>query len=844
MNHKSKLLSALLLLFTVYSCTNNDEEQRPFPRVKTLEVSNITDEGAVFNGFIEGGLKGNDISDHGFYYGYPEEKAPLGYTKVSLGKLGGSSNSFHAQVSGDLLKDKTYSVMAFVELSGKKIYGTPTSFISKGGLGPEIKSFNPQTAGWGDTINIRGTNFSKRVDNNIVKFDKINARIISASDTLLKVIVPEDLITQKSNIGVTTAEKTFLSMQPFLIGKPLIKKLTEKVPFGGILNVKTQNVNGKIAYFFIDGNMISSSRVSLNEYNIVIPMTYNYGAHKLKIEVFSENSESSFHYDAPVITDFTPKRVRWYDKLTITGKNFKSLPSNSRIDFLGSNSAAYIFSVLNDSVIQLKMPQVSVPQCKLGIASTNFNTYSFQQLSISGPELEVFAINQFCVGEQIILEGKRMYSSQTLHCFDGVCENLSPSFIDSTHLLIDLPINLSVGRHQLTVKIGELQSNPVDIYIKKLIVNSIKEDFSCRNGRITLQGENFGRYPFINIVKIGGIQAECRTRNENSLEVILPTSTSFNSTSEIVVSAGPQQVTVPDKVEIIEPWQSVSELEAGFVSGAKFTIGNKFFFSTGNANNGEFYCYNADNNTWKKIADYPGGRVVVPICFVIGQNAFVGLGKKGATQKFWKYDSESDRWNEIAECPLTISTDGWEMNKNMGFAFVHGQFGYVGNTSGGMYKYDSLSDQWKSCKWHGINYAGNINIGFNNGSSCFHFYGNGITYNKYDPNTDSWKNQEWTNYSFRKDMYAATYIEKLNRFLFDGYIYNSSYPSGIQYFDLTSNEVGFFFPSISLGATLFSTVDGRLFAMTYNAELNKVILYRFDENKYEQVKNIIDRYGY
>lgn len=850
MNYKSIIYTVLLLFFVVYSCTNKDEEERLFPKVKTLEVTNITDEGAVFNGLIEGVLSNKNITDHGFCYGFPDKKAPLGFAKISLGKPDESTNSFHAQVSHDLLKDQTYTVIAYIEISNGKIYGTASSFISKGGLGPEIKSFKPQVAGWGDTIKITGKNFSDNVNNNTVKFDQVKATIVSASDSVLRVIVPVDLSTQKSMIGVTTAEKTIQSIQPFQIGKPIVKNLTAKVPFGGKLNVKTHNVNGKVANFYIDGTLITSTQVSTNEYSLVVPKTYNYGLHTLKISVFGENVEDSFHYDAPCIVDFFPKQVGWNDKLTIKGKNLKSLPSNAGIDFLGSNCSTSNISVINDSIIQLNVPVcVTVPQCKVGIFTDYFKLYCSQQLSINGPELYSFSNNQFCVGDQIILEGKRIYSYDAMHCFDGVCEEVEPSFIDSTHLKFDLPVSLSVGVHRLTLKIGQLKSNPIEFYIKKLTANLIVEDVSCRFGKITIQGEGFSRYPYENVIKIGGVQAEVVSSNDKSIQVRLPVSNAINSNSEIVVTVGQQQVIVPDKIEIVEPWEKVSEFGAGFLAGAKFTIGNKFYFSTGSMDNGEFYCYNSDNNTWKKIADYPGGRVMVPICFVIGQYAYVGLGDKASPQKFWKFDSVSDRWDEIAECPLNVSPVGWDENKNMGFAFVNGQYGYVGNTSGGMYKYDSINNRWISCKWHDVHYSVSVNVGINNNTTCFHiygsrnpYYGSNIFLNEYNPISDSWKFSESTYYFFTKDMYGATYIEKLNRFLFDGFVRNSTRPSGIQYFDFKLNKKGFFFPSISPGATLFSTEDGRLFSMIFDENLNKLILYMFTFDKYEQVKTLVNDY--
>jgi Uncharacterized protein conserved in bacteria len=844
MNHSYKLISALLLLFAVYSCTNKDEEQRPFPRVKTLGVSNITDEGAVLNGYIDGEFNGNDVSDHGFCYGYPDEKAPLGYTKVSLGKLDASSNSFHAQVSGDLLKDKTYSVMAFVELSGKKIYGTPTSFISKGGLGPEIKSFKPQTAGWGDTIKISGRNFSAKMANNMVKFDQVNSTIIYASDTLLKVIVPLALATQKSMIGVTTAEKTFLSMQPFLIGKPIIKKLTEKVSFGGTLNIKTQNVNGSVANFYIDGNLISATQISLNDYNLVVPKSVNYGTHKLKISVFSENVENNFHYDAPYLSDFVPKQVVWNNKLTVKGKNFKSIPGNTRIDFQASECSTYNYSILNDSVIQLKVPEcVTIAKCKIGLVNDYFSLYSSSQLLLAGPELQNFQNNIFCIGDYVTLVGKRIKSMETKWLFDGKNVELGAFFEDSTHVKFYIPEILDAGAHKLKVRIGQLESNEIDFSIKKLVVKSIAEDLTCRSGRFTIYGENFARYSSQNVVKINDVALDVIERTDTYLKVKLPYYQSFDLNPTIVVKVGAQEVVVPDRITVVEPWEKVSVFDGVYSFGARFTIGNKFYFSSGNLGNGEFYCFNGDNKSLKRIADYPGGRVMAPVCFVIGEKAYVGLGHKDSLQKFWSYDPASDSWSEIADCPLPVYIFSWNYDENRNYAFVNGQIGYVGDFDGTIYKYNPGTNQWS------LSVAGNADLIFGSKNASFsinnHCYllsgSSAISIREFSPTRNSWEIIKSSDYAFVGGWSSVIYHEKSNKIIFDGYFLNTYNPNAsLKYYDFSTDKFGFFFPSSSVKATLFTTGDGRLFSMTYNTNTNQLLFQEFNFSKYEQIKSLID----
>jgi N-acetylneuraminic acid mutarotase len=58
--------------------------------------------------------------------------------------------------------------------------------------------------------------------------------------------------------------------------------------------------------------------------------------------------------------------------------------------------------------------------------------------------------------------------------------------------------------------------------------------------------------------------------------------------------------------------------------------------------------------TWTKAADFPGTPSRNAVTFVIGSNAYMGLGvaKGGIAQKsFWKYDAAKNSWTKVADFP-------------------------------------------------------------------------------------------------------------------------------------------------------------------------------------------------
>jgi hypothetical protein len=406
--------------------------------------------------------------------------------------------------------------------------------------------------------------------------------------------------------------------------------------------------------------------------------------------------------------------------LTIKGKNFKSIPDNTRIDFQGSNCCSYNYTVVNDSVIQMKVPNcVTVLKCRLGLLNNYFTSYSSSQLSITSPVLQSFENNQFCIGEYVNLVGKMINSTETKWYVDGKYINLTVFYDDSTHVRFYFPEIVDAGSHKLRVKVGQLESNEIDFSIKKLVIKSTAEDMVCRSGRLTIYGENFARFINQNVVKIDGVVSNVIQRTDTYIKVQLPYYNIFNTNPTIVVKVGSQEVAVPNHVNFIEPWEDIATFDAVYSFGARFTVGNKFYFSTGSLGNGEFYCFEAEDKSLKRIADYPGGRVISPVCFVIGQKAYVGLGYQDSLQKFWSYDPASDSWSEIADYPLTVDASDWSNGYSKYYAFVYGQTGFVGYSDGTVYKYNPGTNQWNLCVGsRGYDFSAK-NASFCIGNSCW-----------------------------------------------------------------------------------------------------------------------------
>jgi len=106
---------------------------------------------------------------------------------------------------------------------------------------PVVNSISPLMGLPGDTITIKGSNFSANIDKNMVKVGGIASAVISASDTMLTVTVPDDAVTGK--ITVVIANQSASSTEEFEVLKDIPwNALVAWYPFSG--NADDGSVNG------------------------------------------------------------------------------------------------------------------------------------------------------------------------------------------------------------------------------------------------------------------------------------------------------------------------------------------------------------------------------------------------------------------------------------------------------------------------------------------------------------------------------------------------------------------------------------------------------------------------
>jgi len=305
------------------SSCEDEPVKRDYPRVKTLEVTNITEAGATFTGEVfEEGNQG--ITEHGFVWATRQPDVEYS-NKVLLGSFS-SSGQFSAEVGSSLAEGITYQVAAFVISGEYTVYGEPVTFKSLGSEGPRITGFSPGRALCGDTITIRGRNFSWVRGSNVVKFNDAQGLVCDpVTDTLLKVIVPFSVTAVENAISVEiTGNRSAYTGEPLIVDLPEIVSCSPaEVHWGDTVEIFFRNLRPVSNLQFLIGNLhlLPIEQYDGRSIKIIVPPLVGFDLMSISFSVggFTYSWDDPFTLLPPSITSISPSIAFWPDTVTLYG---------------------------------------------------------------------------------------------------------------------------------------------------------------------------------------------------------------------------------------------------------------------------------------------------------------------------------------------------------------------------------------------------------------------------------------------------------------------------------------------------------------------------------------------
>ena len=357
------LVISISMLFLV-KCDNYEFPKSPYPRLETLNVTNISTTGVSFRGNLVQ-LGDKPIIDHGFVWGF-EKNITLETANEGILRLGTTSSvgEFQGDVFSGLFKDKTYYVRAFVNTEAYKVYGDPVAFISNGSTPPKIDKFEPLIGTWGDTVTIHGSFFSTTLKSNIVRFGSLEAKVIEANETTIICIVPDNIETLVVPLSVKVGDNTAQAANTFQLTVPIIDDFTptsgtfldEVIITGSNFGINPEK--HRVSFGGHPAEVVGASRTSLR---VKVPTEVVLKTNEIRVvyNLQTAIASSSFNMMAPTITSLSKEEGLIGDEIELIGDNFNPRLLGNEVWF-GENLATVV-SATGQS-IRVKVPKGIYPE--------------------------------------------------------------------------------------------------------------------------------------------------------------------------------------------------------------------------------------------------------------------------------------------------------------------------------------------------------------------------------------------------------------------------------------------------------------------------------------------------
>ena len=633
----------VILIFLLSNCEKEKITAREYPRLKTLEVSHIDQSGALFQGEIFYG-EDKDIITYGFVWSTKQNPDLDNADKIISNDL--IDKAFTARIERALVSNQTYYVRAFLQTSDYLVYGDEVSFLSLGSLSPRITGFDPAIATWGDTLRVRGENFSFQAENNKGYLGEVLLKTVYASDSLLRFEIPAQTNEEVVDLAVEISGNRTVAEEKFSYIKPEITGLDRmEADYGDTLRIHVQNYHPD--YLEVKFGDLSARVLAMLDggLDVVIPTSLQEEEPVIVVESAGFSDQiSGFSLNLPVLNTTGSFTSYYNDTLVFEGDHLNPDIAHNQVLF-GSHIAEVVFAskTLLKCVVpeELYEPQVDIT---LQSGTTTLNVGGFD---LKYPEFHSIL-------------------PETITHPDDLIEITGRGF------------NLNYGYFELFLRhpsgLHWVQQDEIISMTPDKIVISINQGQAFSHLQMSVIGE------FTMILETHDIH-----------EIDISTAVNYQSTWTRM-----------------NDFPGVGRINAvAFTANGQgyYGTGNEEW---GSQIFNDMWRYDAATDTWTQVEDLPGEFRKGAVAMTVDGEAYVGLGANNFTSidnavyynDFYKYDpSAPGGWERMADfagigrfkaASFALNGRAYVSTGEWGHNDPEGMFAQTNDT----WEYDPILDQW------------------------------------------------------------------------------------------------------------------------------------------------------
>lgn len=379
---------------------------------------------------------------------------------------------------------------------------------------------------------------------------------------------------------------------------------------------------------------------------------------------------TSLGSSAPDISGFFPKTGNLNDTLYIVGSNFSYITDNNKV-YIDNFQSNVIYSV-QDTLIAIVPNKLNVKLSTISVSLFGNETKSTEKFNLIPPILSDFEDKTGTFGSSITISGNNFLSNpSSLKVYFGDY-TAEISEISNTSITVNVPDSLDVRLCNIEVQMNNLHATSTDSFkLDSLVLNDFSPKTILTGEKLTLNGNNFSPIPDNNIVQIGGIPTEVVNASLNELEVIVPLQDKGiypDRNVNISVEVIGKSESFNETILINDSWFRLADFPGSKTNYANCFIANNTAY-VGLNDTKELWQFNPDTYQWTKMNDFPGVSRSTGSGFRIDNKIYFGTGLSDRQDltDFWSYN---------------ISANSWEQLTDISFDARHGATGYTVNDNG------------------------------------------------------------------------------------------------------------------------------------------------------------------
>lgn len=700
----NKIICTIIVLFLLFnSCTKDDD--RGFPSVTTLSNAEVFNDGTIIHGEIS---QDNvfEIIDHGVVYCIEKNSSgEENYEKISLGTLT-TGNTFSVLIERNLAKNVMYVAKVFVTTKEKTVYGNEITFLSKGGKPPVINSYWPEKGFAGDTLFIRGQYFSRKSDDNKVKFANLNAQVVYSSDSILKVIIPALHESYKAILKVEVGDYTVQADKTFELSEPAIYSFyPEKIMPGEVFYIKGKGLstvnsvfkfnNYPSDYYYFSLKSSSDTLLEVLTDTNVPTGTFEIYLKQLDKEI---NSGKKITMYLPQFTSISPTTVWIGSIIEIKGTDLQKIYT-----VLIGNDEMEIISV-GDNLIKAKVLQPFVSSNVSGKVLFTRDIYYDGNLNFKPPVISSVTPSIVTYGETLNITGDYFIPGLSTN-ING--ENTELTIVNRNKANYYVSYLLPRGSNSLNLfylgnTFGQATLN---FTIPEIKIASITPTEIKNGTEIFIKFENLP--PSITKDKVTRCWLERNPMiisdvSQEGIKVIVDETFNCSEYPTITFDIGQQTITGERLLHLNQPWKQFTFPEIPSYQSymlcstydqsdnSLYAIAHPEFYN--NKLTGILYKYSPEINKWDKISYMTYFDFEAPSkMFSTGNDIYVvGYSYSEQSWNTSKYSKSAKKWTRIKGIP--DYTANIEFGGNL-FTMVVNDRIFIGKRDW-LYEYDAANNKW------------------------------------------------------------------------------------------------------------------------------------------------------